>query len=561
MTEPGVSQPLRRPRRRWGCLIGGVALVIPLAVVAYAWLLALSFQECNPSRTIRDAVPVASAPIDAAHPVIEQAVHVELAAGAIPRSAQPGAATVQVRAVDPTRVVPQPTTSRPPGGAIPAARVTFLDARSGQVLANQLRGEANELSMDPRAPVELALDCVPGAACVADVRVVIALVDPASAVEPVTIAWETAVEVAFGFVDCKGPSYDAASISAQAPTRLASADWATDDPQSTHVAGTIVAQHVSVTSPVAPVAGWLRATIDRPASTWLPWLAVLPDDGGPAVFDRIVDRPFSGGSATVDLPVLTSCDSRPCRQGYWILIRGVPLSGPYDTSWAPAEGFGQANLTLVGSALGRTGGDGLPVAIRVELDSRPIELAGDVRPATAKLGTALAENQPLAFDVDLHAEPAAPSSARPDPYRSALVIVRVFAPASGLGARLQGDGASSLVGAVGGFSSLAAVPFASCQPGVACEAHLRIVAEYAPGGGGRIIQPTPGIDAQVYVLGAPGVMATVSGPVDAPGAGASGAVPGRLDWPLVVAALLVLLGLAVAVAARRSRRRRGKAPG
>lgn len=528
-----------RGRSRRGCLLVGALLVVPGAVIAWVLLTSMVIRECNPPRSIHRDAATATVQLDSLQPVAIQRVKIDI-------SAEGMTSTTGNRAV---RLQVLPATAAPSNaGSLPPLRVTFVDETTGQILANVHRGELPDLGLSLADPVELALDCPAGQPCSKDIRVVIALDDPAATTQPTPVTWMPGVDIRYEFVDCKGPPYGGTTIEAETPTLLPAADLASTKEVREAASGILLARHVTVSSGEAPTAAWLRTSVTRPSSMWLPWLVVLPDDGGPPVFDELLGSPFQDRQQVVDVPVLAACTpGQTCRAGYWILIRGVPLSGPYDTTWSVPDEFGSVELGVSAHALGRATLATGPVDIALEQDDAAVDLAGEPVALTSELTTPLEPDRPRAFDVHLSvpAGPAAPSGL--DPRTSGYVVVRVDSPASGIGARLEGNGAQSLRAAVGGFSSLVAAPFTNCHPSEACEADLRIVAEYVSNPYHRIISPEPAIRAQVYLVGGPpGVTVTVDPVTDLPVSGSTG--HGYL--PAAIVALLAA-GVVTIVVLRR----------
>ena len=481
-------------------------------------LTSLTITECNPPRTIhRDAATV-TVQLDSHQPVAIQRVKIDISAEGMTSTTGNGAVRLQVLPANRTTATPSDA------GSLPPLRVAFVDDTTGQVLANISRRVLPDVGLPLADPVELALDCPTGQPCSKNIRVLIALEDPGATSQPTPVAWVAGVDITYQPVDCKGPPYAGTTIEAETPMLLPAADLAGTKEVREAASGTLLARHVTVSSSEAPTAAWLRTSVSRPSSLWLPWLVVLPDDGGPAVFDELLGRPFQERQEVVDVPVLAGCTpGQTCRAGYWILIRGVPLSGPYDTSWSVPDRFGSVELGATAHALGRATPTTGPVDIVLEQDDAAVDLAGEPVALTNELSTPLEPDRPRMFDVHLRlpAGPAAPSGL--DPRTSGYVVVRVFSPASGIGARLEGDGAQSLRAAVGGFSSLVAAPFTNCRASEPCDTDLRIIAEYVSNPSYRIISPEPAIRAQVYLVGGPpGVTATVDPVKDVPVAGSKG---------------------------------------
>ncbi len=573
---PGPRGPSLLPR------VLAIGLVVAAAIgaifVLFVVLLLNSMRECNPPRSVVGEAPAVTVRLDAAHPVAEQRVVVSFNADALPKDLRAGAVTFSV--VRPL-ALPRPSpslattrTSRPaspsgsatgvrtPGQPVPsvpdpdaAVRVTFLDGPTSRALATvQPDPIASGVGFRRDELAVLVLDCRAAEACSHDLRIVVSLVDPGSLVGATATTWAFRAEVDYGFHGCAGPPYTAAAtIQPEPPVRLDAAETASTAAEDASLSGTLLARHVTVSTEAAPQSAWLHLAIRRSASTWVPWLVILPDDGGAAAFDGLLALPYRGDpEQTVDAPVFERCTpGRPCRAGYWIAIRGVPFSGGSNLSWAPGRDFGLVNASIEAVALARADSADAPLDVRLTLDGEPIELGDAPADLTGDIPMPLAADTSRAIEVRLHV-PARPAVAAGDldPLRAAYVVVRVRSTGSGVGGHLDGAGAGPLFAGPGGFDALIAHPFDDCPPVEACDRTIRLVGTYQSSSGYEPGSPQ-GDTWRVFALGAPvAVSASVGAAVDAPLPNPDSAGERQIPLFVVLIVGIVVVTLCAAIAIR-----------
>src|SRR4051794_18999930 len=132
-------------RKRWGCLALAVVLTPVVAYLVFGILLAFSFRECFPIRTVDGVSTESTATLDVATPAFEQRVTVHIPAAGLPDGTRAGAVTLNLDPVIPLPVAaPRGSAGSSPASAAPSLaspdgtpdlRIAFIRDDTGEVVA------------------------------------------------------------------------------------------------------------------------------------------------------------------------------------------------------------------------------------------------------------------------------------------------------------------------------------------------------------------------------------------------------------------------------------------
>lgn len=546
-----MTRGITGTRARVGRIIGCGLLLAVGAVVAYFLLLLSAIRECNAPLGITGTTREQTMVLDAARPVIDQAIELTVNATALPTAGPPSTVTVAI----------ERASVAPGGGPVRPVVAWFVDAERDAVIArmgpDRLASGANDRLPDESIDVK----CPPGADCVMRLRVILALADPVGA-GPVEVAWQVRAEVTnAGWGGCTAPPSSAdVAVRAADPVGAGEGSLATAVLPAQDDVATILARHLTVTTAAAGRGpSVVRVRLVRPTQHSIPWVRVLPDDGGPPLIDQLLGQRYAAPpDATIDIPVLTACEpGRPCADGVWLVIQSIPTSPVTgDLGWNEPDRHGVLHWEVTAATYDAAGGRG-PGSLDVAIDDAPADLGKAPTVESTPVTSALQPGVDQVVDVTLRLDEPPPVVDGLDPLAASMAVAHFEGRGVHVGARLEGAGASSMAGGAAGSggANLIAHPFDECPASGPCEVTLRLVALHTPSQNQRIGDPTA--TWRVSLLGVPpSTQLTLSASYPRPPPVLFEALPPVST--AVLAAMAVGLALVVLDLRRRARRSQGR---
>ena len=531
----------------------GLAFV---ALVGLSILIANSFRECNASPWIQGvASTMSTVTLDAAHPVAEQTVTVQIPALALPEDVIADAILLKVEPEVIAPASPSPssgsTTPRPSGSADPGADlvdVAFIGLDPGTT-AGRIVPAIDEpvLAESPSARTAL-LDCPPGVACERMYRVIVSLAEAPGA-RAVELRWQPSVLIqASSFGGCPDTVPSRPSVEATTPTaagvQLASAHLA---PMA--ASGTVIANHLRLETQAAGDAAWVRLEVDTEPAGWLPWVRVT-DDAGRMLVDGPLGRPWTPQERSlIEVPAFTRCtEGAACSDGLWVVVQAIPSDvPPFEPRWTPLAPPARFNWAASVSTMGRAGAT--PPVPRIAIDATAPDPGATPAVVIAAPTVPLADGVTRSVEASIHVPAQAAEATDPDWRLGAFAVASWYGHGIRVAAWVEGAGASSIRGGASGdgTANLVAHPFDECPPSSPCDVTLHLVSRFSADPRSSV----GGEPKSVWSLSLLGVPAnstvTFGDPVDER---EEGSVPGNLIPGLAVLAVGVLV---VILLARRSR--------
>lgn len=319
-----VARTLSRvPRRVWSA-----GALVAWAVGAGVVVAACIIEGCTINHVVRDQDSIAFV-LDQDHPVATASLRVTLPAESNSEDLRFGAAQLTSTLDAPADVT-----------------LTLVRDSTGVPLS----------TISGRGGADLALDdCAPAVVCELALTAVVEWTHPTGS-SAVSATWSIDAAVTYPTRPdrCGPPPGAKIEISSGRPDARSAVVRGALDPRTSDVAELI--QHITIRfdgtagspAPRWPVVARGRLAVtdadDTPEPTTGPipavWMRLTPDDGGPPIVDGPVKVTFPEFlPASAAFPILSSCESGPCVEGYWVQILAYDPNGrsPEGTAYAPFQ--------------------------------------------------------------------------------------------------------------------------------------------------------------------------------------------------------------------------------